>query len=130
MIALDTNVIVRALTLDEPKQARRAAAILRSGPTFVAKTVLIEVEWVLRKAYRFAPAAVNEALRKLVGLATLEVEDRPAVIQALAWHAAGMDLADAMHLASSTTATEFASFDAELAKRARQSRAAPRIRLL
>ena len=44
MIGLDTNVIVRALTQAEPVQARKAAAILRSGAVFVPKTVLIEVE--------------------------------------------------------------------------------------
>lgn len=130
MIALDTNVIVRALTQDEPQQARKAAAIMRSGPVFVPKTVLIEVEWVLRKAYAFAPGAINDGLRKLVGMEGLEVEDRVAVINALAWHADGMDFADAVHLASSAAAVAFATFDGELAKRARRAEAAPAVRLL
>lgn len=130
MIALDTNVIVRVLTQDEPRQARKAAAVLRSGRAFVPKTVLIEVEWVLRKAYRFTPDAINGGLRKLIGLEGLEVEDRPAVISALARHADGMDFADAVHLASSSAATAFATFDGELAKGARRADAAPPVRLL
>ena len=130
MIALDTNVIIRALTQDEPRQARKAAAVMRSGPTFVPKTVLIEVEWVLRKAYGFAPRAINDGLRKLVGMEGLEVEDRAAIIHALAWHADGMDLADAVHLASSAAAVAFATFDAEFEKDARRAGAAPPVRLL
>ncbi len=130
MIALDTNVIVRALTQDEPRQAKRAAAILRSGPVFVPKTVLIEVEWVLRKAYGFAPEAINAGLRKLVGMEGLEVEDRAAIINALTWHADGLDFADAVHLASSAAAVAFATFDGGLATRARRAEAAPAVRLL
>ena len=130
MIALDTSVVVRALTRDEPSAARRAAAIFRAGRVFLPKTVLIEVEWVLRKAYGFTAGEINDALSRLVGLGTAEVEDRGAVVVALAWHSAGMDLADAVHLASSASATAFATFDADLAKRAAKAAAAPKVRLL
>ena len=66
----------------------------------------------------------------MLGLNGLEVEDRVAVVNALSWHAEGMDLADAMHLASSAAATAFATFDAGLAKIARRAEAAPGVRLL
>jgi predicted nucleic-acid-binding protein len=52
MIALDTNVWVRYVTNDEPDQARRALAILAEAEEiFVAKTTLLELEWILRAAY-------------------------------------------------------------------------------
>ena len=42
MVAVDTNVVVRLVTQDHPAQAARAAAIFRSGPVHIAKTVLLE----------------------------------------------------------------------------------------
>jgi predicted nucleic-acid-binding protein len=130
MIALDTNVIVRALTQDEPLQARKAAAILRSDALHVSKTVLVEVEWVLRKAYGFPTDRIQDALVRFVGLKGLSVEDRSSVIKALDWHARGLDFADALHLASSAAASAFATFDGTLARRAAKAHAQPSIRLL
>jgi predicted nucleic-acid-binding protein len=46
------------------------------------------------------------------------VEDAPVVAQALDWYAAGMDFADALHLASSQTADQFVTFDRKLAAKA------------
>jgi predicted nucleic-acid-binding protein len=50
MIGVDTNLLVRILTDDDPMQARRAANVLQSGDIFITKTVLLETEWVLRYA--------------------------------------------------------------------------------
>jgi predicted nucleic-acid-binding protein len=130
MIALDTNVVIRALTQDEPAQARKAARIMRGDSLHVSKTVLVEVEWVLRKAYGFPAERINRALGRFVGLTALRVEDRPAVLRALDWHARGMDFADALHLASSSAASAFATFDATFARRASQTLAEPPVRLL
>jgi predicted nucleic-acid-binding protein len=52
MMALDTNVLVRYLTRDEPEEAARAKSLVERGPVFVAKTVMLESEWVLRSAYQ------------------------------------------------------------------------------
>ena len=79
------------------------------------KTVLVEVEWVLRKGYGFDRAAVNQALTALVSLENLSVEDAPAIRRALGWHAVGLDLADAVHLASSARAERFVTFDTAFA---------------
>ena len=116
MIGLDTNVVVRALTQDDPRQAKKAAAVLSADALSITKTVLLEVEWVLRGAYCFDRETINEGLRRLVGLEALVVEDRPAVLQALAWHEAGMDYADALHLASRSAAGSFATFDRAFAR--------------
>lgn len=131
MIALDTNILVRVLTRDDPAQAALAADLMRSGDLFVCKTVLLELEWVLRFAYGFDRAAIHDAVVRLLGLATLQVEDENAVAEALRAYEAGMDFADALHLSSSAlTVTEFATFDQGLAKKAPQGEGAVRIRLL
>jgi predicted nucleic-acid-binding protein len=131
VIALDTNILARVLTRDDPGQAELAADILRSPDLFLCKTVLLELEWVLRFAYGFDRPAIHGALVRLLGLPTLRVEDEPAVALALRGYDAGVDFADALHLASSAPGvTEFATFDRDLAKTAQGIEGAARIRLL
>jgi predicted nucleic-acid-binding protein len=130
MIALDTNVIVRALTQDDPAQARRAGTLMRDNSLWVSKTVLLETEWVLRYTYEYDTTAINGALSKLVGLQNLTVEDAPGVELALEWHLAGMDFADALHLVSSGGAAKLATFDRRLARTAGRVRGAIPVDLL
>lgn len=132
MISLDTNVIVRVVTADDPEQLAVALEVLRSGELWVCKTVLLETEWVLRYSYELPPAAILAALRRLLGLQGLQVEHRGAVLQALALSEGGMDFADALHLASSAGAQRFVTFDRPLAKRAggMQREGIPRVDLL
>ena len=54
MRAIDTNVVVRYLTGDDPVQAPKARAAVDAGPVFASTTVLLESEWVLRSVYGFA----------------------------------------------------------------------------
>jgi len=63
MIAVDTNLLVRYVTNDDPLQARQALAVL-AGPeaVFVSRTVVLELEWVLRAAYKLPPEAIEGAL--------------------------------------------------------------------
>jgi predicted nucleic-acid-binding protein len=59
-IALDTNLLVRLLTGDDPEQARRVADLIDASPAcFVPITVVLELEWVLRGAYRLERGAVQ-----------------------------------------------------------------------
>lgn len=118
MIALDTNVLVRLLTNDEPGQARRAAALIEKHPVFVPKSVLLETEWVLRHAYGLGRPAIHAAFEKLLGLPQLAVEHSGAVREALEAYAAGLDFADALHMASSRMAERFVTFDQHLIKKA------------
>jgi predicted nucleic-acid-binding protein len=127
MIAIDTNVVVRFLTRDDPAQAVRAKALLLAEPVFLSKTVLLESECVLRSGYRVAPDAIAAAFRSLLGLPGATVEDPPAVAQALAWYDAGADFADALHLASSGPAARFATFDEGLLRRAKALLQAPAV---
>jgi predicted nucleic acid-binding protein len=59
---------------------------------------------------------IGRALAKLADIPTVEVEDRAGVLRALAWHARGMDIADALHLASSGASEAFVTFDGALVR--------------
>ena len=118
MIALDTNVLVRFLTRDEPREAARARTLIEGGGVLVAKTVMLETAWVLASAYKFRPQAITAAFRALLGLPEIEIEDAPAVARALDWYAGGIDFADALHVASCSQAEGFATFDRALRRKA------------
>ena len=49
VLAVDTNVVVRFLTGDEPAQAGRARALFEHEAVLLLKTVLLETEWMLRR---------------------------------------------------------------------------------
>jgi predicted nucleic-acid-binding protein len=119
MIAVDTNVLVRLLTWDEPEQAAQAKALFSANDIFVSKTVLLETEWVLRSLYALDEARIAGALRGLLGLPRLRCEDRNAVDLALGCFEHGLDFADALHLTSSVGASGFATFDQRFRKRGR-----------
>lgn len=119
MIALDTNVLVRCLTLDDPRQLPAAEALLsHANGVFVAKTVLLELEWVLRAAYKLARPTIHAAIGKLLGLPNLSVECPSQIVQALDGYAHGLDFADALHLAASGADEGLFTFDAQFAKAA------------
>ena len=68
MRAIDTNVVVRYLTGDDPVQAPKARAAVDAGPVFASTTALLESEWVLRSVYGFSAIEVAQALRDFAGL--------------------------------------------------------------
>ncbi len=114
MIAIDTNVLVRLLVGDEPRQARRARRLVENSDIFVGTSVLLETEWVLRSAYRFDADAISGAFRGLLGLPNVVPESPAAFAQALDGYDAGLDFADALHLASAHAATGFYTLDRRL----------------
>ena len=120
MIAVDTNLLVRILTNDDPVQARRAVKILKSDEIFIPKTVLLETEWVLRHAYEIGRSNIITSFQKLLGLPNVNVEDPDGIYQAISWYENRFDFADALHLASSRRCVSFATFDISLIKRAQQ----------
>jgi predicted nucleic-acid-binding protein len=120
MIAVDTNLLVRLLTKDDPNQAKRAAKILESDVIFIPKTVMLETEWVLRHAYGINKDAIMKGFQKIIGLPNVRVEDQQAVFQAISWYELGLDFADALHLASSVKADKFVTFDNAFIKKARK----------
>jgi predicted nucleic-acid-binding protein len=120
MTAVDTNVLVRIVVNDHPAQSARAAEFLRQQDrVFLAKTVLLEVEWILRSAYRLGRREILAILRGILAIGSAEVEDEAAVVQAMRWYEEGMDFADALHMASAGT-QRFVTFDRALQERARR----------
>ena len=118
MVAVDTNVVVRFLTADDARQAKRSRAVFQTNEVWLSRTVLLETEWVLRGAYELDRAKVNEALVALCNMEGVRVETHALVMDALARHAAGWDYADALHVVSCPPeVTEFFSFDRRLVKR-------------
>lgn len=121
MTAVDTNVIVRLLTGDEPRQAAAARALFAGGPIWIAKTVLLETGWVLRSLYGFEESAIRAAFTKLLGLKNVQVEDESSMAAALALTASGLELADAIHLSGRPPGARFVSFDRTFVQRARRA---------
>jgi predicted nucleic-acid-binding protein len=122
MVTLDTNVWVRYLTNDDELQARRAVKLLeRSEAVFLPKTVLLELEWVLRAAYRVKPTDIHRSLLQILGLPMVVVECAGQVASALDFYAQGYDFADALHLASSDTVQAVYTFDEQFARKGKQA---------
>lgn len=115
MLAVDTNVIVRYLTGDDPAQFARASALIRDEEVYVCATVLLETEWVLRSAYGFARGRIVEALAAFAGLPRVTLEDPALMAKAIGWMAEGMDFADALHLARTQHCAAFVTFDRQFA---------------
>lgn len=101
MIAIDTNIVVRLLTGDDPEQHRRARALLAENVCFVPDTVILETGWVLESIYERERQDVARGLRRFLGLANVRAEDFERLRRALTWYAdGGLDFADALHLAA------------------------------
>ena len=93
-VAVDTNVLVRAVVRDDPAQARVAIKVLTEAELIaVALPCLCELVWVLRRVYDFAPADAGAAIRALLAAANVEM-NRPAVEAGLSVLDAGGDFAD------------------------------------
>ena len=100
VIAIDTNIIVRIVTDDDPRQTIRARRLLGEAQVFVATTVLLEAEWVLRKMYGVPPSDVPDVLEAFIALPGVHLEHPGRVVRALQAARAGQDLADAFHHAA------------------------------
>ena len=85
MIGLDTNVLVRYLVRDDLEQARAADALFpnlsESNPGFLCREVLVELVWVLERAYDLPRGDIAQALDGLLESRELVIEaaDRAAV---------------------------------------------------
>jgi predicted nucleic-acid-binding protein len=87
MTGLDTNVVVRYLTQDDPRQAKRANAVIDDALAgedrlHIDTIVLCELVWVLRAAYQFDRATIAGALLQLIDAAQLSLDDRDLLREA------------------------------------------------
>jgi predicted nucleic-acid-binding protein len=95
-ITADTNVLVRAVVLDDERQARTAAKILKEAELIaVSLPSLCEFVWVLRRVYNFGQQDISAALEALLDASNVTV-NRPAVDAGLAVLNAGGDFADGL----------------------------------
>lgn len=124
MIALDTNVLVRYLAQDDPRQSAAATRLVErtlsaEQPGWVSLVALLETVWVMESCYQADATSVAAILADLLDTAQLRVQEAPAVRQAVERHAkGGVDLHDCLivSLAAAQGAT-VVSFDAKAAKR-------------
>ncbi len=99
MKGLDTNVLVRYLTQDDPDQSRRANAFLQEAASkgercFIGSVVLCELVWVLRGAYGYERDDVCMVLEKLLSTVEFSIEDKELAYRALEDYRTGGDFAD------------------------------------
>ena len=130
MIALDTNVLVRFLVQDDPEQARIAGEMIEqltgTDPGFVGREVLVELVWVLERAYGYSRSEIAGALDGLLSATELVIEAADDVGPALElYRNDGFGFADLMIVAAARRvgAAELVTFD-------RKSARLPLVRLL
>jgi predicted nucleic-acid-binding protein len=115
-----------AKTLEEMDEGIRAAVARRlfeSDEIWIGVTVLLEAVWVLESVYEFSTGDTVKALRGLLGLRNVRVEDAGAVAAALDAAGKGLELVDALHLLLAPLDAELVTFDRSLAKLGNKVRA-------
>jgi predicted nucleic-acid-binding protein len=98
---LDTNVLVRYVMQDDPRQSPRATRLIESlsaeDPGFVPVVALVELTWVLSGSYGLNRAQIAQVLEALLRSKELLVDRAELVTQALSrFSAGGADFADAL----------------------------------
>jgi predicted nucleic-acid-binding protein len=83
MRAVDTNVLVRLLTRDDPKQLAAAESFVQVG-AWISHLVLMEVVWVLDAVYRVKPEQIATGVEMLLDHQQLVVQDAETVKTAVA----------------------------------------------
>ena len=117
-VTLDTNVLVRLATQDDPKQASAAFKVLQAASLIaVPTTALCEMVWVLMRGYRYSPEQVAHAIRTLLQVSQV-VCHTPAVLAGLALLQSGGDFADGVIAFEGELlgGQEFVTFDQAAAK--------------
>jgi predicted nucleic-acid-binding protein len=124
LIGLDSNVLVRYLTQDDRAQAARATRLIERElserePGHISLIVLVETCWVLRRLYGASPEELRATVRDLLDTRQFSIEQRVAVVQALAkLEEKSGDLADALivQVAAAAGCEKTVTFDKSAAK--------------
>ena len=101
MIGVDTNVLVRYVVQDDPRQAATASHFIETTlsedePGWIASIVLCEFVWVLEAAYGYARAAIAATLERLFEVDRFRLEEPSIAWRALDAYRGGVDFADAL----------------------------------
>ena len=88
MIGLDTNVLIRYLTQDDPVQSAKATEILERRltpkiPGFVSVVAMVETVWVLDRAYGLTAQEIATAVERLLQVEVLAIENEQEVFTAM-----------------------------------------------
>lgn len=128
MMALDTNVLVRFLTQDEPDQGRMASDLIggltEQNPGFVAREVLVELVWVLERSYRYERAEIARVLEGFLSASELHIEAGDSVGAILQlYEGKGFGFSDLMVRAAARRAgaSDLKTFDRKAARLAGSS---------
>ena len=123
MIGLDTNVLVRYVVQDDPRQAAAASHLIETSlsddePGWIASIVLCEFVWVLEAAYGYARNSIAPALERVLEVDCFRVEAPSLAWRALDAYRGGADFADALiALGNESAGCEYtATFDRGAAK--------------
>ena len=87
MTGLDTNVLMRYLLQDDPKQARQVNQIIdrqlsEQNPGSVNLATILEIVWVLRSLLKQSPSEIATHLEHLLAADSLEVQNEQQVFEA------------------------------------------------
>jgi predicted nucleic-acid-binding protein len=88
MLGLDTNVLLRYLTQEDPGQSPRATAIIErrltvENPGFVSLVSILEIVWVLGSLYKRTRVEIADHIEMILAADTLEVQNEQEVYQAV-----------------------------------------------
>lgn len=88
MIGLDTNVLVRYLTQDDPIQSPKATDLIErrltlENPGFVSIVAMVETVWVLDRAYGLAAHEIAAAVERMLQIDVLVVESEQEIFIAM-----------------------------------------------
>jgi len=101
MIGIDTNVLVRYVVQDDPRQAAIASQFIETTlgddePGWIASVVLFEFVWVLEGAYGYARNSIAPTLQRLFEIDRFRIEAPSLAWRALDEYRAGADFSDAL----------------------------------
>ena len=88
MIGLDTNILVRYLTQDDPIQSAKATEIIErrlteTNPGFISVLVMAETVWVLDRAYGLSAQDIASAIERMLQVEVLIIEKEQEVFAAM-----------------------------------------------
>jgi predicted nucleic-acid-binding protein len=88
MIGLDTNILVRYLTQDDPLQSLEATEIIErrlteENPGFVSIVAMVETVWVLERAYGLPARRIAAAVERMLQTDVLVIENEQEVFTAM-----------------------------------------------
>lgn len=116
--AVDTNVLVRFLVDDGSEDSTSARHIFATRQVFVSLSVILETEWVLRSNFGFKRDQICDAFDRVLGFASVIVQEVNVVEAAVEAMKTGMDFADALYLNSAVDCDAFYTFDKKLIRKA------------